>query len=57
MNKEKRDELKHKVYSLWCNEKNKDKKNIYKDILDLIDFTDDIRSRLKSVTKLFADML
>ena len=57
MNKEKRYELKHKVYSLWYNEKNKEKKNIYKDILDLIDFTDDIRSRLKSVTKLFADML
>ena len=57
MNKQARNELRHEVYSLWYHAKDKNKKAIYQRVLDLIEYTEEIRSRLKSVVKLFDGML
>lgn len=57
MNKNERDKLRHQVYTLWYHAKDKDKKITYQKMLDLIEYTEDIRSRLKSVMKLFDEMV
>lgn len=57
MNKEDRDKLKHEVYTLWYHEEDKEKKQTFKKILDLIDFTDDVRSKLKAVEALFQEIV
>lgn len=57
MNNHERNKLRHEVYTLWYHAKDEDKKYIYQKILDLIDYTEDIRSRLKSVVKLFDEMV
>lgn len=57
MNKDERDKLRHEVYTLWYNSKDKDKKNTYQKMLELIDYAEEIRSRLKSVVKLFNEMV
>tara|TARA_Y100000289_G_scaffold62654_1_gene72177 strand:+ start:45247 stop:45420 length:174 start_codon:yes stop_codon:yes gene_type:complete len=57
MNKNERDKLRHQVYTLWYHAKDKDKKITYQKMLDLIEYTEDLRSRLKSVMKLFDEMV
>ena len=57
MNKKDRDKLKHEVYTLWYHEEDKEKKQTFKKILDLIDFTDDVRSKLKAVEALFQEIV
>ena len=57
MNKDERDKLRHEVYALWYHEKDEEKKAIYQKTLDLIEYAEDIRSRLKSVVKLFDEMV
>lgn len=57
MNKQERNELKHEVYTLWYHEKDKDKKEIYKKMLELIDYAEDLRSTIKSVNRLFEGMV
>lgn len=57
MNKDERDKLRHEVYTLWYHEKDEEKKAIYEKTLDLIEYAEDIRSRLKSVMKLFDEMV
>ena len=57
MNKQQRNELRHEVYSLWYHSKDEKKKVIYQKVLDLIEYTEEVRARLKSVVKLFDGML
>ena len=57
MNKDDRHKLKQEVYALWYHEDNKEKKETYKKIMDLIDFTEEVRSRLKAVESLFQEIL
>tara|TARA_A200000159_G_scaffold160572_1_gene180937 strand:- start:72 stop:245 length:174 start_codon:yes stop_codon:yes gene_type:complete len=57
MNKEERDKLKHEVYTLWYHEKDQAKKTTFQKILDLLDFTDEVRSRLKAVEVLFQEIV
>ena len=57
MNKKERDDLKKEVYALWYREKNDKNKATFQKMLDLLDFTDDNRRKLKSIRKLFSDML
>lgn len=57
MKKDERDELRHEVYALWYNAKDKNKKNTYQKILNLIDYTEDLKSQLKSIQKLFNGMV
>jgi hypothetical protein len=57
MDNHERNRLRHEVYNLWYNCKDKDEKQIYKDMLKLIDYTEELRSNIKSVTKLFAGMM
>jgi len=57
MNKKERDDLKKEVYSLWYHEKNDKNKASFQKMLDLLDFTEDNRRKLKSIRKLFSDML
>lgn len=57
MNKQERNELKHKVYTLWYNTEDEDKKQTYKKMLKLIDYAEDLRATVKSVNKLFAGMM
>lgn len=57
MKKDQRDKLRHEIYTLWYNAKDKDKKIIYQKVLNLIDYTEDVRSQLKSVIKLFNGMV
>ncbi len=57
MNKEERDKLKHEVYTLWYHEKDQAKKITFQKILDLLDFTDEVRSRLKAVEALFQEIV
>jgi hypothetical protein len=57
MNKEERDKLKHEVYTLWYHEKDQAKKITFQKILDLLDFTDEVRSRLKAVEVLFQEIV
>lgn len=57
MNKDERDKLKHEVYTLWYQAKDKKKKATYQKILDLIDFTEEVRSRMKAVEALFQEIL
>ena len=57
MNKEEREKLRQEVYTLWYNEQDKSKKATLQKVLDLIDFTEEIKQKLKSVVNLFSSML
>lgn len=57
MNNHERNKLRHEVYTLWYNCKDKEKKEIYSNVLKLIDYTEELRTNVKSVTKLFAGMM
>jgi hypothetical protein len=57
MDKQERNKLRHEVYNLWYNCEDKDEKKIYKDMLKLINYTEQLRANVKSVTKLFAGMM
>tara|TARA_B100000902_G_C27317569_1_gene922316 strand:+ start:2260 stop:2433 length:174 start_codon:yes stop_codon:yes gene_type:complete len=57
MDNHERNKLRHEVYTLWYNSKDKNKKQIYGDMLKLIDYTEELRSSIKSVNKLFAGMM
>ncbi len=57
MNKEEREQLRHEVYTLWYNEQDKSKKATLQKVLDLINFTEEARIKLKSVVNLFSSML
>lgn len=57
MNKQERDKLKHEVYTLWYHEQDQAKKATFQKILDLLDFTDEVRSRLKAVEILFQEIV
>lgn len=57
MNKDERDQLRHEVYTLWYNAKDKNKKNTYQKILDLINYTEELKTQLKSIQKLFDGMV
>lgn len=57
MNKDKRDKLRHEVYTLWYNCKDKNKKNTYQKMLQLIDYTEDLRNRLKYIVQSFEGMV
>ena len=52
MKKDQRDKLRHEIYTLWYNAKDKDKKIIYQKVLDLIDYTEDVRSLQGTETSL-----
>jgi hypothetical protein len=57
MNKEERDRLKQEVYALWYHEEDQAKKITFQKILDLLDFADEVRSRLKAVEALFQEIV
>ena len=57
MNHYERSKLRNEVYNLWYNCKDKEKKEIYSNVLKLIDYTEELRTNVKSVTKLFAGMM
>ena len=57
MNNHERNKLRHEVYNLWYNSEDKNKKKVYQDMLKLIDYTEELRANIKSVTKLFAGMM
>lgn len=57
MDKKERDDLKKEVYALWYHEKDEKNKATLQKMLDLLDFTEDNRRKLKSIRKLFSDML
>ena len=57
MNNYERNKLRHEVYTLWYNCKDKSKKSIYQNMLKLIDYTEELRANIKSVSKLFAGMM
>tara|TARA_R100000773_G_C4122527_1_gene57296 strand:- start:281 stop:454 length:174 start_codon:yes stop_codon:yes gene_type:complete len=57
MNNQERNKLRHEVYTLWYNSKDKNKKQVYKDMLRLIDYAEELRANIKSVNKLFEGMM
>ena len=57
MNKEEREQLRHEVHTLWYNEQDKSKKATLQKVLDLINFTEEARIKLKSIVNLFSSML
>ena len=57
MNNQERNKLRHEVYNLWYNCEDRERKAIYSDILKLIDYTEELRSNIKSATKIFAGMM
>ena len=57
MNKEERDELYFEVYTLWYHEKDKSKKQTFRKVLDLIEFTQKARTQLKAVETLFQEIV
>jgi len=57
MNKEERDKLYFKVYTLWYHEKDKSKKQTFRKVLDLIEFTQKTRTQLKAVEILFQEIV
>lgn len=57
MDKQDRDKLRHEVYTLWYNSKKSEEKEIFQKVLNLIDYTEELRANVKSVTKLFAGMM
>lgn len=44
--------LRQEVYAMWYYSKNKDKKKTYKKILKLIDYTEDLKGSLKSISRI-----
>jgi hypothetical protein len=57
VNKEERDKLYFEVYTLWYNEKDKSKKQTFRKVLDLIEFTQKARTQLKAVETLFQEIV
>lgn len=57
MNKEERDKLYFEVYTLWYHEKDNEKKQIFRKVLDLIEFTQKARTQLKAVETLFQEIV
>ena len=57
MNKEERDKLYFEVYALWYHEKDKSKKQTFRKVLDLIEFTQKARTQLKAVETLFQEIV
>ena len=44
--------LRQEVYAMWYYSKNKDKEKTYKKILKLIDYTEDLKGSLKSISRI-----
>jgi hypothetical protein len=57
VNKEERDKLYFEVYTLWYHEKDKSKKQTFRKVLDLIEFTQKARTQLKAVETLFQEIV
>ncbi len=57
MNKEERDKLYFEVYTLWYHEKDNSKKQTFRKVLDLIEFTQKARTQLKAVETLFQEIV
>ena len=57
MNKEERDKLYFEVYTLWYHEKDNEKKQTFRKVLDLIEFTQKARTQLKAVETLFQEIV
>ena len=57
MNRNELSKLRQEVYSLWYYTKDKKKKAIYQRVLDLIDYTSELKSCLTSIDKLFSGLL
>lgn len=57
MNKDQINKLKHDVYTLWYHAKDKKKKDTYKKILQLIDYTIELETSMKSIKQIFSGLL
>ena len=44
--------LRQEVYTMWYYSKNKEKRKTYKKILKLIDYTEDLKGSLKSISRI-----
>ena len=57
MNKDKREKLRHEVYTLWHHEEDPHKKQIYRKVLDLMEYAEEMRSSMKAVASLSSGLL
>lgn len=57
MNKDQINKLKHDVYTLWYHAKDKKKKDTYKKMLQLIDYTIELETSMKSIKQIFSGLL
>ena len=44
--------LRQEVYTMWYYSKNKEKRKTYKKLLKLIDYTEDLKRSLKSISRI-----
>ena len=44
--------LRQEVYAMWYYSKNKEKRKTYKKLLKLIDYTEDLKVSLKSISRI-----
>ena len=44
--------LRQEVYTIWYYSKNKEKQKTYKKLLKLIDYTEDLKGSLKSISRI-----
>tara|TARA_B100001989_G_C24551613_1_gene475470 strand:- start:5597 stop:5770 length:174 start_codon:yes stop_codon:yes gene_type:complete len=44
--------LRQEVYTMWYYSKNKEKRKTYKKLLKLIDYTEDLKGSLKSISQI-----
>lgn len=57
MNKDEREQLRHEVYTLWYNEEDPHKKQVYRKVLDLMEYAEEMRSSIKAVASLSSGLL
>ena len=57
MNKDEREQLRHEVYTLWYNEEDPHKKQVYRKVLDLMEYAEEMRSSIKAIASLSSGLL